>query len=66
MLRERISIGQINLVIACDKVPSGLPEIVRGVSTQSAVAFELDLVEVAPFVDVSSDAMTFCLCRRRS
>jgi hypothetical protein len=55
VLRERISTGQINLVIACDKVPIGLPEIVRGVSTQSAVAFELDLVEVVPFVDVSSD-----------
>jgi hypothetical protein len=38
VLKEWISTGQLNLVIACDKVPIGLPEIVRGVSTQCGLS----------------------------
>jgi len=46
----RLSNGAVNLVIACDKIPPGLPEIVRGVAAQSTVGFDLDLVEVVPYV----------------
>jgi hypothetical protein len=49
IMRERIAAGEINLVIACDQVPSGLPEIVRGIATQQSTSFSLDLVEITPY-----------------
>ncbi len=50
-LRENIASGAINLVIACDRVPPGLPEIVAGIASQQTTAFDLDLVELLPFVE---------------
>jgi hypothetical protein len=46
----RLASGHVNLVIACDAVPPGLPEIVAGVASQQTLGFDLDLVEVAPYV----------------
>jgi hypothetical protein len=56
VLLKRIHSGQINLVIACDKIPAGLPAIVSGIASQSALGFDLDLVEVVPFVREVSEA----------
>ena len=50
LLLNRIQQGALNLVIACDKVPPGLPDIVKGVASQSTLGFDLDLVEVVPYV----------------
>lgn len=49
VIRERVAAGEINLVIACDQLPPGLPEIVRGIATQQSTSFALDLVEVTPY-----------------
>ncbi len=57
LLLERMQTGEINLVIACDKMPPGLSEVVSGVASQSALGFELEVVEVVPYVTtVSSEA----------
>jgi hypothetical protein len=47
-LQQRMRTGEINLVIACDRIPAGVYDVVRGISTQAAVGFELDLVEITP------------------
>lgn len=49
-LMGRMRAGEINLVIACDRVPVGLPEVVQGIATQSTLGFDLDLVEIVPYV----------------
>ena len=54
-LRNRIAEGEINLVIACDRIPPGVPDVVRGISSQETLAFDLDLVEVRPFVREETD-----------
>ena len=55
VLFERMQRGELNLVIACDKVPAGLPDVVAGIATQSALGFELDLLEVVPYVSEISE-----------
>jgi len=50
VLRDRMQQGELNLVIACDKVPAGLPDVVSGIASQSTLGFDLDLVEVIPYV----------------
>ncbi len=55
-LLGRIQRGELNLVIACDKVPPGLPEIVAGIATQHSLGFDLDLVELTPYVHEVSDS----------
>ena len=54
VLQRRIKDGEINLVIACDYSPLGTRELLRGVASQSAVGFQLQLIELTPYVDVSS------------
>ena len=49
-LLNRIQSGKLNLSIACDKIPPVLPSIVAGIVSQSSLGFELDLVEVTPFI----------------
>lgn len=57
VLASRLADGELNLVIACDKIPPGLPDIVRGVTQQRSLGFDLDLVEVVPFArDSTSDS----------
>ncbi len=53
-LHERINDGALNPVIACDRIPPELPEVVRGIANQSSLGFELDLVEVVPYVNSST------------
>lgn len=48
-LISRFFSGNLNLVIACDKAPIGLDELVRGVANQSALEFDLSVVEVTPY-----------------
>ncbi|MCY2989223.1 MAG: hypothetical protein NTY19_15320 [Planctomycetota bacterium] len=52
---ERLQSGELNLVIACDKIPAGLPDVVSGIASQRALGFDLDLVEVVPFVRESTE-----------
>ena len=49
-LLSRIQSGNLNLVIACDKAPPGMVEMVKGIASQSALGFDLDLVELTPYV----------------
>ncbi len=54
-LEKRMNAGEINLVIACDKVPIGLPDVISGIVSVRPLGFELDLVEITPFVDEQSE-----------
>ena len=49
-LLGRIHDGELNLVIACDKIPPALPEIVAGIASQKTLGFDLDLTAIVPFV----------------
>jgi hypothetical protein len=53
-LISRFFSGNLNLVIACDKAPIGLDELVRGVANQSALEFDLSVVEVTPYTKIGS------------
>jgi hypothetical protein len=55
VLIGRFQSGELNLVIACDKIPAGLPDVVAGIASQRALGFDLDLVEVVPFVRESTE-----------
>jgi hypothetical protein len=55
-LRGRIVSGEISLVIACDHIPPGVEDMVRSVSSQAGLAFDLDLVEVRPFVTEETES----------
>ncbi len=50
VLRDRMQSGQINLVIACDSAPARLSDVIAGIASQSTLGFDLDLVEITPFV----------------
>lgn len=54
-LQERMNTGELNLVIACDKVPLGVPDVISGIVSVRPLGFELDLVEITPFVDGQSE-----------
>ncbi|GAB6064872.1 hypothetical protein JCM30394_36100 [Deferrisoma palaeochoriense] len=60
-LAAKVASGRIHLVIACDKAPEGLDEAIRGVARQSALEFDLQLVEVTPHVrpDATTDDVVF-------
>ena len=47
---ERIISGNINMIIACDKLPHGVKEIIEGVCTQSAIDYKLDVIEITPYI----------------
>ncbi len=47
---ERMRQGELNLVIACDKIPPGTEAMVASIASQRALGFDLDLVETRPFV----------------
>jgi hypothetical protein len=49
VLLARVQSGNLNLIIVCDRAPAGLDELVKGVARQSALEFDLQLVEVAPY-----------------
>ncbi len=49
---ENTRSGNLHIVIACDRAPAGLQELVRGVSRQSALGFTMSIVEITPFVRV--------------
>ncbi len=54
-LLKRIRCGELNLVIACDRIPYGLPDVISGIAAQNALGFDLDLVEVVPYVREVAD-----------
>lgn len=54
-------------MIACDRVPTGLPEIVSGIASQKTLGFELDLIEVVPYVrNENPDGILFVPTNRLS
>lgn len=59
VLRGRMRNGEINIVIACDSVPEGLNETIRGLTTVSPLSFELTVVEIAPYVNGQSQELMF-------
>ncbi|NLH50667.1 MAG: hypothetical protein GX444_18990 [Myxococcales bacterium] len=60
LLLARFHDGELHLCIACDKAPPGIRELVEGVASQSALGFDLSLVEVQPYVsDRSPDDILF-------
>ena len=40
----------LRLVVACDRFPAGVEGWLRGVASQSSLAFELSVIEIRPFV----------------
>lgn len=50
LLLARAAAGEVNLVIACDRTPPGVEEVVAGIAKQQTTEFALDLVEIVPFV----------------
>jgi len=63
-LVHRFAAGELTLVIVCDRLPSGLREAVEGIAVQSALAFDLSVVELQPFV-ADGDAAVFFAPHRR-
>ncbi len=53
---QKMKAGNLHLVIACDQAPPGVEELIKGVATQSSLAFHMELVEVNPFVRPSLDS----------
>jgi hypothetical protein len=49
-LRTRFANAQLHLVVACDAAPNGTADWVRAVGRQSALDFDLRVVEIAPFI----------------
>lgn len=47
---ERMRRGEVNIVIACDRLPPGTASAVAGISAQRALGFTCDIVEIIPFV----------------
>ena len=50
VLLDRIKLGEVNIVIACDRLPSGTARTVASVSSHRALGFTCDIVEIVPFV----------------
>lgn len=64
-LVRRIQAAEIHLVIACDRVPNGLPELVGSVTAQHALGnYELRIVELAPYVPEGKSSGEFILVPR--
>lgn len=51
VILNRIQSGNINLIIACDKAPSGLDELIKGISSLNSLEFNLDVIEITPFIN---------------
>lgn len=49
-IRRRFADGELVLVIACDRAPAGAEEWIQAVTNQSALGFQLRLVEITPYV----------------
>jgi len=54
-IKSRFQSGAVHLVIACDAAPVGLKRLIKGVAQQSALPFDLSLVEIKPFVRSGCD-----------
>jgi hypothetical protein len=53
-LLHNIQTGRLHLIIACEKAPSGLKELIRGVVKQSALDFELGVMQITPYLNPDS------------
>lgn len=54
-IKSRLQTGAVHLIIACDAAPVGLKRLIKGVAQQSALPFDLSLVEIKPFVRAGCD-----------
>jgi hypothetical protein len=48
--KSKVENADLHLVVACDRAPARLAEWIRAAGNQSALAFQLSVVEVRPFV----------------
>jgi hypothetical protein len=55
VLLSNIRAGNIHIIIACDRAPRGLIEIVRGVAAQSVLGFNMAVLEATPYVKQDSE-----------
>jgi hypothetical protein len=49
-LLSNMTMGNVHIVIACDRAPEGVYRLARGVSAQSRLGFSLEVIEVTPYV----------------
>ena len=49
-IRQRVADAELHLVVACDESPATLAEWVRAAGRQSALGFDLHVVEISPMV----------------
>lgn len=54
VMAERMKNGEVNIVIACDRLPPGTASAVAGIAAQKALGFTCDVVEIVPFVQSES------------
>jgi hypothetical protein len=47
---SNVKAGNIHVIVACDKVPTGLFELAKSVSAQSYLSFSLEVLEISPFL----------------
>ena len=55
-LLEKMTNGDIHIVVACDKAPEGAVRLAKGVSAQSRLGFSLEVVEVTPYLNAASSS----------
>ncbi len=53
-LLYKIQAGKLNMIIACDKAPVGLRDIISSVVKQEVLDFKLEVIEVTPYVDAQN------------
>lgn len=58
-LLKDISRGNLNLIIACDKAPQGVYELIESITKQNMLSFTLSLIEIVPFKNNSNNEIIF-------
>ncbi len=59
VLVQRFKSGEVHLIVACDKAPDGLREMVEGVAVQNALGFGFGIVELRPYCREGTDEIMF-------
>lgn len=56
---DRLQGGKLNMIIACDKVPHALTDMLDGICKQSALDYSLDVVEISLYRNERSKSTLF-------
>jgi hypothetical protein len=59
VLADRCVRGDIDIVLACDRIPAGLADLGRAFGQLSALAFRFQLVEITPWVRSGGEEIIF-------